>query len=45
LVYEGPGVVGRVKKELGELLERDGFRSIEEAVGYDHRHHKEVETK
>jgi dihydroorotate dehydrogenase len=43
LVYEGPGLVGRVKKELVELLERDGFRTIQEAVGHDH--HKEVETK
>ncbi|ELR17447.1 dihydroorotate oxidase [Acanthamoeba castellanii str. Neff] len=43
LVYEGPGLVGRVKKELVELLDRDGFRTIEEAVGHDH--HKEVETK
>ena len=33
LVYEGPGVVGRIKAGLCDLLRRGGFRSISEAVG------------
>lgn len=37
LVYEGPGLVGRIKAELARLLKRDGFASVAEAVGADHR--------
>jgi len=37
MVFEGPGLVGRVKHELGVLLKRDGFTSVAEAVGADHR--------
>jgi dihydroorotate dehydrogenase len=35
LVYEGPGLVTRIKRELGELLTRDGFARVEDAVGSD----------
>jgi dihydroorotate dehydrogenase len=28
----------RIKKELAELLKVDGFSSVQEAVGADHRH-------
>ena len=37
LVYEGPGLVTRIKNEMAVLLEKDGFTSIGEAVGADHR--------
>lgn len=37
LVYEGPGLVTRIKRELAALLKRDGFRSVAEAVGADAR--------
>jgi len=37
LVYEGPGLIRRIHAELAELLERDGFASVAEAVGADHR--------
>jgi len=37
LVFHGPGLVERVKTELLQYLERDGLRSIGEAVGIDHR--------
>jgi dihydroorotate dehydrogenase len=33
LVYEGPGVIRRIIERLAELAERDGLRSIGEAVG------------
>ncbi|KPF73589.1 dihydroorotate dehydrogenase (quinone), partial [alpha proteobacterium AAP81b] len=33
LVYEGPGLVARIKAELAALLRRDGFASVGEAVG------------
>jgi len=35
LIYEGPGLVLKVKKELSELLENDGFKTVEEAIGVD----------
>lgn len=37
LALEGPPVVWRVKAELAALLERDGFASVADAVGADHR--------
>uniref|UniRef100_A0A8C9EGQ7 Dihydroorotate dehydrogenase (quinone), mitochondrial n=1 Tax=Pavo cristatus TaxID=9049 RepID=A0A8C9EGQ7_PAVCR len=37
LVYHGPPVVGAVKRELEELLREQGFKSVMEAVGADHR--------
>jgi dihydroorotate dehydrogenase len=33
LVYDGPDLIMRIKRELAALLERDGFASIREAVG------------
>jgi dihydroorotate dehydrogenase len=33
LVYRGPGLVQRIKLELAELLARDGFVSLSEAIG------------
>ncbi len=33
LVYEGPGLVGRIKAELASLLRHDGFSNVSEAVG------------
>ena len=35
LVYQGPGLVRRIKIGLAERLERDGFSSLREAVGAD----------
>ena len=37
LVFEGPGLVGRIKRDLAECLRRDGFSSVSAAVGADHR--------
>ena len=34
LVYEGPGVVGRITEGLAALVERDGLRGVGEAVGH-----------
>ncbi|KAJ8956530.1 hypothetical protein NQ318_019250 [Aromia moschata] len=33
MVYNGPPIVSKVKKELVELLHKDGFNNISEAVG------------
>jgi dihydroorotate dehydrogenase len=33
LVYGGPGLVGRIKRELADRLRADGFTSVGEAVG------------
>lgn len=35
LVYQGMGLVPRIKKELVELLQKDGYKNISEAVGKD----------
>ena len=37
LSYEGPALVPRIKRELATCLARDGFKSVVEAVGADHR--------
>ncbi|AGN01055.1 dihydroorotate dehydrogenase 2 [Salinarchaeum sp. Harcht-Bsk1] len=35
LVYEGPTIASEINRGLLELLERDGFASVEDAVGVD----------
>lgn len=35
LVYHGPALIPRIKRELTELLKRDGFDHIADAVGAD----------
>jgi len=37
LAFEGPALVGRIKRELAALLARDGFATAADAVGADHR--------
>lgn len=41
LVYHGPDVVKEITKGLKELLEKDGFATITEAVGADHKQEKQ----
>lgn len=33
MIYEGPQVIGEINKELSELLKKDGYKNIKEAVG------------
>ena len=33
LVYDGPGLVGRIKRDLAARLRADGFSTTSEAVG------------
>ncbi len=33
MIYEGPGVIGKINRELVDLLHKDGFGNISEAVG------------
>ncbi|MDB5446081.1 MAG: pyrD [Phenylobacterium sp.] len=33
LVFEGPALVGRIKRELAQRLRADGFRGVNDAVG------------
>ena len=35
LVFHGPALVNRIKRELAALLKRDGFASVADAVGAD----------
>jgi dihydroorotate dehydrogenase len=37
LVFEGPGLANRIKRELAACLRRDGFASVADAVGADGR--------
>ncbi len=37
LVYQGPGLIGRIARGLVERLRADGFARLAEAVGADHR--------
>lgn len=33
LIYEGPGLVMRIRRDLADRLQADGFRSVQDAVG------------
>ncbi len=35
MVYEGPGLIGRIRRDLATLLASDGYASVAEAVGAD----------
>ena len=37
LVFHGPELIGRIKRELADCLRADGFACVSEAVGADHR--------
>ena len=37
MVYRGPGLVPEIKAGLADLLRRDGYSQVSEAVGADHR--------
>jgi dihydroorotate dehydrogenase len=37
MVFQGPGLVGRIKRDLAARLRADGFSSVAEAVGADHK--------
>jgi dihydroorotate dehydrogenase len=37
LIFEGPGIVARIHERLPALLARDGFATLSDAVGADHR--------
>jgi dihydroorotate dehydrogenase len=37
LIYHGAGLVPQIKKDLCDLLRRDGFSTINDAIGADHR--------
>lgn len=37
LVFHGPGLIPRIKKELAAQLHADGFSRVADAVGADHR--------
>ncbi len=37
MVFQGPGLVPRIKRDLAALLRADGFQSVADAVGADHR--------
>ena len=36
LVYEGPGLASRMRKELVDLLSENRYRSLEDVLGANH---------
>lgn len=42
LFFEGPQLIGRINKELAELVRADGFSNISEAIGVDVKLTKKV---
>lgn len=37
LVYDGPPLLVKIKQDLTELLQKEGYENISQAVGADHR--------
>jgi len=37
MIFEGPQVIGDINRGLVELLDKDGFKNISEAVGFENR--------
>jgi dihydroorotate dehydrogenase len=37
LVYDGPGLIARIKRDVAALLAADGFETLQDAVGSEHR--------
>ncbi|MEK7097034.1 MAG: dihydroorotate dehydrogenase 2, partial [Patescibacteria group bacterium] len=35
MIYQGPQLISQINLELEELLEKDGFKNIKEAIGYE----------
>lgn len=35
MVYEGPGLISRIRNELEEIVAENGHKSVEEVVGSD----------
>ena len=35
LVFQGPKIISRIKKEILSCLKTDGFKNIKEAIGKD----------
>ncbi len=34
MVYEGPSIVGKINKDLANLLKKDGYKNMTEAIGF-----------
>lgn len=37
MIYKGPGIIGEINLELSELLKKDGYENIKDAVGIAHK--------
>jgi len=35
LVFQGPGLIGQIKRDLSAFMDRDGFKNISDAIGVD----------
>lgn len=45
LVYQGPGLIAKLKRELADLLRDEGFASLEDAIGVDVSYENLIEPK
>lgn len=43
MIFEGPQLIGEINRGLVELLHRDGFKNIHEAIGSAHRKETDLE--
>lgn len=37
MIYEGPSVIGKINKDISNLLKKDGYKNISEAIGVYHK--------
>ena len=37
MIYEGPGIIKKINKELVELMKKDGYKNIKEVIGENAR--------
>ena len=38
MIYEGPGLISRIRSELVDLLIKDDYTSVQDVIGLDHYH-------
>ena len=44
MIFHGPALIGRIKRELAECLKNDGFQSLSEAIGAAHRETEDADA-
>ena len=42
MIYEGPGIIKKINKELVELMKKDGYKNIKEVIGENARWQRKI---